>query len=51
MAPGWIRTALGGPGATFSVEEAIPALVDTLMAQRGRPGLQYIDREGLAVPW
>ncbi len=51
MAPGWIRTALGGPGATFSVGEAVPAVVDTLLAQRGRPGLQYLDREGLAVPW
>ena len=51
MAPGWIRTALGGAGATFSVEEAMPAVVDTLIAQRGRPSLQYIDREGLAVPW
>jgi NAD(P)-dependent dehydrogenase (short-subunit alcohol dehydrogenase family) len=51
MAPGWIRTALGGPGATFSVEEAIPKVVDVLLAQRGRPGLQYLDREGRTVPW
>jgi NAD(P)-dependent dehydrogenase (short-subunit alcohol dehydrogenase family) len=51
MAPGWIRTALGGPDAPFSVEEAIPKVVDVLLAQKGRPGLHYVDREGSTVPW
>ena len=51
MAPGWIRTALGGPNAPFTVEEAIPKVVDVLLAQRGKPGLQYLDREGRTVPW
>jgi NAD(P)-dependent dehydrogenase (short-subunit alcohol dehydrogenase family) len=51
MAPGWIRTALGGPGAPFSVEEAIPKVVDVLLSQRGEPGLRYLDREGRTVPW
>lgn len=51
MAPGWIRTALGGPDAPFTLEEAVPKVVDVLCAQRGRPGLQYLDREGRVVPW
>jgi NAD(P)-dependent dehydrogenase (short-subunit alcohol dehydrogenase family) len=51
MAPGWIRTALGGPDAPFSVEEAIPKVVDVLLSQQGNPGLRYLDREGRAVPW
>lgn len=51
MAPGWIRTALGGPQATFSIEEAIPQLVDTLLAQQGMPGLRFVDRYGVTVPW
>jgi len=51
MAPGWIRTALGGAGAPFSMEEAIPKVVDVLIAQRGQPGLRFLDREGRAVPW
>jgi len=51
MAPGWIRTALGGPHAPFSVEETIPQLIDTLLAQRGIPGLRFIDRHGETVPW
>jgi len=51
MAPGWIRTALGGPGAPVTVEEAIPKVVDVLLAQQGKPGLQYLDRDGRTVPW
>ena len=51
MAPGWIRTALGGPDAPFGVEEAIPNVVDVLLSQQGKPGLRYLDREGHPVPW
>ncbi|THD72712.1 MAG: 3-oxoacyl-ACP reductase, partial [Phenylobacterium sp.] len=51
MAPGWIRTDLGGPGAPFTIEEAIPKVVDVLLAQQGKPGLQFLDREGRGVPW
>jgi NAD(P)-dependent dehydrogenase (short-subunit alcohol dehydrogenase family) len=51
MAPGWIRTALGGPDAPFSVEEAIPKVVDVLLSRQGKPGLQFLDREGRTVPW
>ncbi len=51
MAPGWIRTDLGGPDAPFGMDEAIPQVVDVLLAQRDKPGLQYLDREGRTVPW
>jgi NAD(P)-dependent dehydrogenase (short-subunit alcohol dehydrogenase family) len=51
MAPGWIRTDLGGPTAPFGLEEAIPEVVDVLLAQRGQPGLRFVDRSGKAVPW
>jgi NAD(P)-dependent dehydrogenase (short-subunit alcohol dehydrogenase family) len=51
MAPGWIRTDMGGPDAPFGIEEAIPKVVDVLLSQRGKPGLQFLDREGRTVPW
>ena len=51
MAPGWVRTALGGPDARLSIEESIPSLVNVLLAQRGTPGLRYLDYLGRTVPW
>lgn len=51
MAPGWIRTDLGGANAPVGVEEAMPEIVDVLVAQRDAPGLRYLDRYGKRVPW
>ncbi len=51
MAPGWIRTDLGGENAPYTVEESAPILTDLLLSVGGRPGLRYIDRFGKDVPW
>lgn len=51
MAPGWVRTALGGPDARLTIEDSIPSLVNVLLAKRERPGLEYLDYLGRAVPW
>jgi len=51
MAPGWVQTVLGGPGAPFTMEETVPDLVNVLLAKRERPGLEYLDRFGRTVPW
>ncbi|MER5507571.1 SDR family NAD(P)-dependent oxidoreductase [Streptomyces sp. NPDC002766] len=51
MAPGWIRTALGGPDAPYTLEESVPMLVDVLLSRLGTPGLAYLDRFGKTVPW
>jgi len=51
MAPGWIRTDLGGDLAPYTVEESAPMLTDLLLSSRGMPGLRYLDRFGKHVPW
>lgn len=51
LAPGWVRTELGGAGASATVEQAVPPLVDTIEAQRHHTGLQFLDREGQSVSW
>lgn len=51
LAPGWVRTDLGGPNARLSIQDSIPNLVKVIEAQEGKSGLQYLDYLGRAVPW
>jgi NAD(P)-dependent dehydrogenase (short-subunit alcohol dehydrogenase family) len=51
MAPGWVRTDMGGDDAPLRIEDSIPNLVDTLLSVQGKAGLQYLDYLGRTVPW
>ena len=51
VAPGWVRTEMGGSGALLSIEESIPLVVDVVEANRGKPGLRYVDRFNEPLPW
>jgi len=51
MAPGWVKTDLGGPEGRLTIDESIPKVVDVLMSVEGKPGLQYLDYLGRTVPW
>lgn len=51
LAPGWIRTGVGGDDAPFTMDETVPDVVDVLIAKRDRPGLEFLDRFGDTVPW
>jgi NAD(P)-dependent dehydrogenase (short-subunit alcohol dehydrogenase family) len=51
MAPGWVRTEMGGPDARLSIQESVPNLVSTLLATQSKPGLHYLDYLGRPVPW
>jgi hypothetical protein len=51
LAPGWVRTGLGGPKARLSIQDSIPNLVKVIGAQEGKGGLQYLDYLGQTVSW
>ena len=51
MAPGWVRTELGGADARLDIGDSVPNLVNVLLATRHSPGLHYLDYLGRVVPW
>jgi NAD(P)-dependent dehydrogenase (short-subunit alcohol dehydrogenase family) len=51
MAPGWVRTDMGGPRADLAIADSIPGVVDAIASRTGKPGLRYLDYRGQTVPW
>jgi NAD(P)-dependent dehydrogenase (short-subunit alcohol dehydrogenase family) len=51
VAPGWVRTDMGGPEAGLSIKESIPRLTDMLERHRGARGVSFFDYKDDAVPW
>lgn len=51
MAPGWVRTDMGGPEARLTIEESIPNLLNIMESYAGRRGIHYLDYLGHVVPW
>ena len=51
IAPGWVQTDLGGPGAPLTIDQSIPGVADTIEDRAGQCGLQYLDYRGQTVAW
>jgi NAD(P)-dependent dehydrogenase (short-subunit alcohol dehydrogenase family) len=51
VAPGWVRTEMGGPEAELEISDSIPLVVDMVERNAGKPGLRFTDRHGQILPW
>jgi NAD(P)-dependent dehydrogenase (short-subunit alcohol dehydrogenase family) len=51
IAPGWVRTDMGGPQAPLSIDESTRGVVDTIIRQSGKAGLHYLDYCGQTIRW
>ena len=51
VAPGWVRTDMGGPSAELDIETSITGIADTIAAHAGKTGMAFVDYAGRTVPW
>jgi NAD(P)-dependent dehydrogenase (short-subunit alcohol dehydrogenase family) len=51
IAPGWVRTDMGGPSAMFDVETSCRNVVDAIARHAGTPGNRYVNYDGSELPW
>lgn len=51
IAPGWVRTDMGGPSATFDVETSCRNVANAIARQDKKPGHRYVNYDGSELPW
>jgi len=49
--PGWVRTAMGGAGATLDADVVAGSILDTLHKLPASATGVFVDRHGQALPW
>ena len=51
VAPGWVRTDMGGPGAPLSIEASTRGILDVLESRAGTGRHGFVDYQGREVAW
>ena len=49
--PGWVRTDMGGPNATVSVEASVDGLVSVITNLKPEQSGGFFDYKGAEIPW
>jgi NAD(P)-dependent dehydrogenase (short-subunit alcohol dehydrogenase family) len=51
ICPGWVKTHMGGPGASVSPADSVAAMLDVIDRQRPSDTGRFLDRHGKDIPW
>jgi NAD(P)-dependent dehydrogenase (short-subunit alcohol dehydrogenase family) len=51
MSPGWVRTDMGGPGASLSPEDSVAAMLEVIDRLTPSDTGRFLDHRGKEVPW
>jgi NAD(P)-dependent dehydrogenase (short-subunit alcohol dehydrogenase family) len=51
ISPGWVRTDMGGPGATLSPEDSVAAMLRVIDRLTPKDTGRFLDRHGKDRPW
>ncbi len=51
VAPGWVKTDMGGPEANLDVETSTNGVTDVLLSRFARRGLAFLNYRGETLPW
>ncbi|MDI1285813.1 MAG: SDR family oxidoreductase [Reyranella sp.] len=49
--PGWVQTDMGGSGATLTIEQSVPAMVDLIDGLKPSDTGRFINYDGTEFPW
>jgi hypothetical protein len=51
VAPGWVRTDLGGEDAPLDIETSVRGVLGALRMRLGTRGLVFLDYRNEVLPW
>ena len=51
MHPGWVQTDMGGPTATLTIDQSVPAMVKVIDALKPSDNGRFLQYDGSELPW
>ncbi|SJZ36854.1 Short-chain dehydrogenase [Enhydrobacter aerosaccus] len=49
--PGWVQTDMGGPTATLTIEQSVPAMVKVIDGLKPSDNGRFLQYDGAELPW
>jgi hypothetical protein len=51
MHPGWVQTDMGGPTATLTIDQSVPAMLKVIDALKPSDNGRFLQYDGSELPW